>query len=63
MGSAWDIRRAGLFGASGIVSVNAKPGPGKHFRSPYSLGVSFGLALFASVLLWAALIALVVAFL
>jgi hypothetical protein len=46
---------------SGAMSVAAEPGPGKQFSSPYSLGLSFGLALFASILLWAGLIGLIVA--
>lgn len=45
----------------GTMSVDAEPGPGRQFSSPYSLGLSFGLALFASILLWAGLIGLVVA--
>lgn len=46
---------------SGTICVDAEPGPGRQFSSPYSLGLSFGLALVASMLLWGGLIGLAVA--
>ena len=62
MGRAWDTRAPNAYGMpAGMMSVDARPGPGKQFRSPYSLGLSFGLALAASILLWAGLIGFIVA--
>jgi hypothetical protein len=55
-------RERTLYGTPhGTMSVDAEPGPGKKFSSPYSLGLAFGFALVASILLWDGLIGLIVA--
>jgi hypothetical protein len=63
MRSIWNGRGrdAAYSTPSGVMSIDAEPGPGKQFSSPYSLGLSFGLALAASILLWAGLIGIIVA--
>jgi hypothetical protein len=58
----WVTRPTSAYGTPyGALSVSARPGPGKQFRRRYSLGLSFGLALAASILLWAGLIGIIVA--
>lgn len=61
-GSVWGTGQGGAYGAAaGKLPANANSGRGKSFRNPYSLGLSFGLALMASLLLWAGLIGIIFA--